>query len=251
MSFNIDNLQLVDDLDVSLDANDYVDPKPPAPIDAGNYGFRIKSMQLRKKRDSEELELQDGKYPIITIEMVEVVEPQENARPVALYQDFRTKPFERTDYSTGTKKMASALNDLIRSADATVSYNGLTEGLKTFEGLVASGAIFYARFDWTATDVEAAKEAVAEIETAATQAGQDLKSPEVRKAVNDVWKKFRTKGQSKFRNKAGVVVPFIDAADGSTIPARVEIPMDGFISQNELERVKLGPKQQRRQPVAA
>lgn len=238
-----ENHPFADDLDVQLDASTYVAPALPQPIDDGRYGFRIDpgTMSLRTDKDGKVI-YQDDKYPIVTIGKVEVVEGVERPRTQNLYQDVRTKPFTRRDPVTGDNVPASALADLILSADPTASFRGVEEGLRVLQGLVAQSAVFHARLRWTATDVKAAK---AEADAIKANA-DDPTSDETRKAVNEVWKKYRVQGQKNFNGK-----PYIDAADGDSIDARVEIPMDGFIAAADLSRVKLGPTFKRPQPVAA
>lgn len=232
--FDLKGQVFTDDLDVALDAATYADPQQPAPIDEGAYGFTIDPTTLELVTDKEgKLVLDDGKYPIVSIGMVEVVDPQESKRKVPLYQRFRTKPFDRFDYESRSNVVVNALSDLIRSADASVSYRGIEEGLNTLMSLVAQNAVFHARLRWSATDVEAAKEEAEAIRAAA----EDPKSDETRKAVNAVWKKYRVQGQRKFNGK-----PFIISKDGDQIPARVEVPMDGFIPVSQLDKVVLGPK---------
>jgi hypothetical protein len=246
MSFNIDDVQILDDLDVSVDQNDYVERQEPLPLTKGNYGVRIKSFDLRKLRDSEELQLQDGKYPIIVLQMVEIADAGQETnmvgRPVALYQDIRTKPFTRTDNTTGETSQANALGDLVRSADPSASFTGLKEGLALLQSLVAQGAVFYAPFDWEARDSSAAREAIEELESRARQNGEDVHGSAVRTARSAIYKKFTRKGMKNFKNDKGVIVPFITSTTGDPIAARVVIDvMKGFIPQSQLDKVKLGP----------
>lgn len=249
MNFDIDQLPITDDLDVSLDATDYVDVQPQLPLAAGNFGFRIKTFDLRRKYQGKvgadgqvEVDLQDGKYPSITLQMLEVVEPAESARGVALYQDVRTKPRVRKDFTSGGSALVSDLSDLIRSADSTASFTGLKEGIALLASLVAQGAIFYAKFDWTARDANATREALDDLKARANENGEDLKSTAIQTATKEIYKKFTKRGQGKFRNANGGFVPFLISTEGEQIAARTEIVMDGFISQVNLDKVKLGPK---------
>lgn len=244
-TFNIDDVQILDDLDVSVDQNDYVERQEPLPLTKGKYGVRIKSFDLRRVRDSEELQLQDGKYPIITLQMLEIADAgTETAmvgRQVALYQDIYTKPFERQDRASGGTVLVNSLGDLVRSADPSASFSGLKEGISLLQSLVAQGAVFYFDMDWIARDNGASREAIEELETRANQNGEDLNSAAVRAARNEVYKKFTRRGMKNFKNEAGVIVPFILSTTGDEIPARVEIVRNGFIPQSQLGKVKLGP----------
>jgi hypothetical protein len=249
---NIDDLNLVDDLDVSVDQDSYVEQQAPLPIAAGRYGFRIVDWDLARDRKGQpdangQLPVlkQDGKYPIITLKKVEVVYPAENARPVFLYHDVRTKPFSRTDRKTGQDVQVNNLGDLLRSADATASFSGLNEGLNLLKSMTAQGAIFHARLDWIAKDFAAIKAGVEEIKATATASGQSLDSKPVKDAINQVYKTYTRQGMNKFKNAEGVIVPFMPSAvEGEDdIPVRVEIPMSGFIpaSQVAAGQVKFGP----------
>jgi hypothetical protein len=189
--------------------------------------------------------LQDGKYPVITLQMIAIADAgAETAmvnRPVALYQDIYTKPFTRTDRVTQQEVMANALGDLVRSADPSASFSGLKEGLSLLQSLAAQGAVFYGKFDWIAKDSKASREAVTALEARAQANGEDLNSTAVRTARNEIYKKFTKRGMKAFKNEAGQYVPFMESSAGDQIQARVEITRDGFIPQSQLDKVKLGP----------
>jgi hypothetical protein len=228
--------------DVALDPSEYLDNQPVQPLVTGNYAFRIKGLSFRKaKKDSPELRLVDGKYPVLVLEQVEVVEP---TRTVALYQDFGTKPFTRKDFGTGQERPANNVADILRSHDAALRFGSLSEGIQMIQEIAQSGGLFHAFFDWTAQDMDGAKEAVTAIKLAAgapaDAQNKDLPE-EVRKKVNEAYGRFRLRGMKKFKNPAtGIVVPIWTSPAGNDVEARVEIR--NFISTNDLGKVKLGPR---------
>ena len=247
MSFDIDQLGLVDDMDVAVNASEYVPAAAPMPLAAGIYGFRVvpeNGYAIRAKSNDEPdvPQLQDGKYISITLKMIEIVDPVESKRVVALYQDIRTKPRPRTNFEAGTQILVNDLGDLIRSADPSASFSGMVEGYKLFQALVAQGAIFHAKFDWTARDADAINAELDRISERARMNGEDEKSTAIQTARKAVYKKFTKRGQAKFKNAKGQFVPFLTAQDGTKVDVRVEIPMDGFIDANDLDKVVLGPK---------
>jgi len=245
MSFNIDDLQILDDLDVSVDQDDYVERQEPLPLPKGNYGFRIKTLDLKKEFGKDTILLQDGKYPVIVIQMIEIADAgSETAmvgRGVPLYQDVYTKPFPRTDRASGAETMVNSLGDLVRSADPSASFSGVKEGYKLLQSLASQGAVFYAPFDWVAKDGKAARENVEALENMARKNGEDLNSTAVRKARNEIYGKFTRRGMKSFKNEAGTIVPFIEGTSGEAIQARVEIPRASFYPQSQLDKIKLGP----------
>lgn len=243
--FNIDALDLQDDLDVSVDQNDYAEASVPLPVPKGNYGFTIKAetMKLRTEKDGKTPVLRKG-FPVLTIGMVTIVDAGNSeageklkGRAVPLYQDFSLAPFDRDG------KKANILGDILRSANPSASFSGVKEGLMLLEQEATSGSVFYARMDWTASDMAAASEAADQLRELAEAQGQDTDSPEVKKAVGDVYNKFRKRGMSKFKNDKGEVVPFMLSTTGEQIPVRVEVPgQSGFIPQTQLDKVSLGPQ---------
>jgi hypothetical protein len=229
--FDTEGVVFADDLDVSYNPADYAAPALPAPIDEGRYGFRIDATTLSLAKNKEgELILRSGK-PMLKIGKVEVVSGVERPRTVNLYQDFALASFPRFNQETGGTDTVNNLADLIASADDTQAWQGQEQGLSILQSLVQSGAIFHARFVWIAKDVETAK---AEAQ-AVKDNSSDPTSPETKKLVNAVWKANTVKGQSKFNGK-----PYIAMASGD-VEARVEIPMEGFVLQSQLGKLKLGP----------
>ena len=242
--FNIDDIPVADDLSVAVDPETYKDVQPPMPITRGAYGVRIDPDTCNLVRYGEnhdkagELVLQDGLYPLLQVGMLEVVEGVETARKLPLFQTIRIKPRLRKDFNGGEDQQVSDLGELIRSGDATAKFSGWKEGLAILQSLIAQGTVFYFKLDWEAVDQKAIREEVEELKTSS----EDPRDAETRKAINQVYKTYTRRGQSKFKAANGDgYVPFMDGKDGSRIAARTVVPMDGFISQAQLSKVNLGP----------
>jgi len=72
----------------------YQDAPTRAPYDPGTYTFKIVKVSLRRDKTGQ-LRTNNG-FPVLCLEQVEILEPSERAGDkVFLYQDIRTKPFER------------------------------------------------------------------------------------------------------------------------------------------------------------
>lgn len=242
--FNIDEIPVADDLNVAVDPETYQDVQPPMPFTRGAYGVRIdpESCSLVKYGEQHEkageLVLQDGLYPLLQIGMIEVVEGVEAPRKLPLYQTIRIKPRTRKGFGGEADQLVSDLGELIRSGDATAKFSGWKEGLAILQSLIAQGTVFYFKLDWEAVDQKAIREEVEELKTAS----EDPRDAETRKAINQVYKTYTRRGQTKFKAPNGDgYVPFMEGKDGSRINARTVVPMDGFISQAQLSKVALGP----------
>lgn len=227
--FDIDSIDVQDDLSVALDPETYQDALPPMPLNRGVYGSRIKDMDLAKDKDGN-LQLQNG-YPTLIIKQVEVVEGVERPRSLYLYQRVAIKPRTRTNFETNTTTQVSDLADLVRSGDSSAQFSGWKEALGVLQSLVAQNTTFYHKADWEAADRDMIKEVVDSIKASA----EDENAPEVKKAISATYKTYTRRGQSKFKAPNGNgYVPYMLAADGSKIEARVVIPMEGFISQTQI-----------------
>jgi hypothetical protein len=150
---SLDDIEKLNDdvTDVQV-TDDYVDQSNPPPPLAGNYRLRVLDGDLKKDRDTGELIEQDGKYPIFEMRTVEIVEPAALTRKVALYQDVRSKPFDRQGYSG-----ASNFNDFLRSLDQTVRFVGVKAGVTALRELLGKDTSFLVQLDWEATDLDLVK----------------------------------------------------------------------------------------------
>lgn len=225
------DVTFVDDVDVSLNASEYVDPAPPLPLMAGVYGVRLTEAGMKRQRDEQgnptnQLVLKKDtngtpKYPVIEVRKITVAAPEEVVGRVAFpYQEFSTKPTVRKDFNAGGQEYPfNHLSAILRSTDATLNYRGLDEGLQLLKTLISDGAVFYVRVDWRAEDRGWIGEQVKAI-LAQKDAGE-ITEADANKALIEVrYKKGRLEGVAKFKNADGILVPEWIGPSGEEIPAR-------------------------------
>lgn len=248
--FDVPAVQFADDLDVSMNPDEYVDKAPPPPVTGGYYGFRIVKGGLKKVyQKPDEIVLVDKKYPVIVIEQIEIVSPEDlpgiSGRSVFLQgfgQEFGTKPFERPDFVTGGKVPANNLADIIRSSEAgqSESFRGTEEGLRLFQRLVADQTIFHGEVEWTAQDSKWVGVEVRALD-ALVKAGE-LTQEAARERMNEVrYKLGRQDNQAKFKLPTGGFAQTWTSPSGDEIEVRNFIKQ--FIPVSQLgKRYTLGPK---------
>lgn len=206
------NIGLIDDTEVAVDAKGYVGQSNPPPCPPGTYGFKVKAIDIKKDRNTGEPILKtvqkngkDYSYPTIVLEQLELVEPEDRHRLVMLYQDFSTKPFERVP-----GRAASQAGDLFRGFDTESSVTTL-ELIEALLAQAKSGQIFYADLDWKAADWGYAIEKVEEL---------GLRKPDDSKAINDLFQNAQQTGWYKFRNDAGKISHLWEGPSGTIVEAR-------------------------------
>ena len=146
MSTGLADLQLTDDLDCSYTPGATPLQGNPAPLRAGNYRLRITDLKPRM-RDNVPV-MTDGKYPVLTINSVEILEPEDKAgkKISNLWHDLRTKPFNRNGV------LVSPLADLLAAYDQTQGWHGLSEGRDLLAQFIADNRSFRCQLNWTAYD---------------------------------------------------------------------------------------------------
>lgn len=189
----LEDVNISDDLDVSINPDTYPDQQNPAPPAAGNYTFRIKKLSIRKDKDNN-IVLRDGKWPVYVLEQVEIVEPESAKRLVMLYQDVSTKPFNRDG------EMASAAADLVRAIDSTRPVQGLLGIDAVFAEALDQGTTFHAKLDWEAYDGDFAKQALEEAGLGGVKFAE--LDADDKKTASAIYAKARLKGMAKFPKKA-------------------------------------------------
>jgi hypothetical protein len=191
--FGIGDLAVGDDLDISLNNDDYQDQANPAPPAKGNYELRTLALGVRKTKEGA-LVLQGGKFPILVLEQVEIVDGYQDqngntvVRKVSLFQDVETRVFDRYGAS------ASQLNDLMRAYGAP-NYSGLDEAKNILKEMFETQATFRAQLDWGAYDklfIEAAREQL-EIPEA-----RENRDDNEKKILNAIYKQGRITGMQNF-----------------------------------------------------
>lgn len=145
--------------DDQFNPNDYQDAGTTILPQPGEYALRATSIARRKDSNGQVLE-KDG-YQTLVLNRIEIVDPQEESGTFAVFQDVRTKPFERKA-SGGRKVKVSQALDLIRSIDVDLSQevSGFAEAIDVAEAALSQGQVFHAKLGLKAVDSEAAKAAL-------------------------------------------------------------------------------------------
>lgn len=221
-----------DDLSIAVDPDTYQDQTNPPPPLPGNYRFVVLgNVEARKDKAGKPL-VTDGKFPILTIQRVRIVEPTEATKEFGLFHDIRTKPFDRF----GT--VVSDLGDIIRSMDQTRGWSGLREGVTLLEEMVGQSIPFAAQLAWGAYDGAFVEQAFDELGISKGSEKAALASGQISKDVyNGIYKKARL-GTKDFKpNGKGGLIPVCVGPSGASLEARPQIRK--FFPS--LEQVNLGP----------
>ncbi len=258
LKFGLDDLEVADDLDVSLDNETYQDQVNPAPPVAGNYGVRALSLDYKKfgkGHDKEGLPvLVDGKFPVLVIGMAEIVEGLGDGvtRKVGLFTELGTKPFDRFGSS------ASGMNDLARSYGLP-NYTGIADGISLLKEAFEANSVFAIGTDWTVYDSDFVEAAFEQLELD-RNVKWDERDEDEAKLVNVIYRAARTTGMRNFpydaaRGRFSHVLqlgdvtfenPITKANVTITVPHRAieaRIKVTSFIPKQAIEtgRKKLGP----------
>lgn len=227
--FDIDDIPVTDDLDVSNDPTTYQDPIAPPPPDEGAYQFRIllpKGQQdiLQRNRQTGEIVLREGKYPVLNISGVQLVNEGFNERKVYPFQSISTKPYTRRD-EKGHEVMVNNLSDLVRSHDTSLAFRGTKEGLVLVNQLVNDNAVFAAKFTWFAEDWRWRAEQLDALKANAEAANLEP----TREAKGKIYEMAKLEGQAKFRNpETGRYETTWTGPSGNEIPVKFQIKSRGF-----------------------
>lgn len=197
------------EFDVPVNDDTYQDPTPPAPLKEGNYRLRIVKFNLDKRQDGTP-NLTDGKWPVVNLERVEVVEPAELAGRVALtFERVYSKPFNRNG------GQASGLADIVRSHDQSAGFRSAGEGIEALARLVDAGGTFRARIGWEGYDKDHYEAQIASI------GGEGVAQPEQKKAFR---KQATIKGMKNFPAQAdGSYSSVAIGKSGATVEAKARI----------------------------
>ena len=203
--FGLSDLALSDDLDVSMDNDTYEDQANPAPPVAGNYLVRALTLDAATKKTGE-LILEDDKFPIFRLGMIEIVEGLVDAtgnpvsRKVGIFHDVKTKPFQRQGGG-----VASGIGDLTR-AYGTRSWSGLDpenpeSGISVLKEAFEQQATFAIALDWEAYDkafIDAAFEQLSLKTGKELYASGEKREDAEKKLVNAIYNAGRVKGMRFF-----------------------------------------------------
>lgn len=252
--FGLADLELENDIEIGVDnPNEYQDQTGPAPLAYGNYGFKITGISARRNRDTGELILQKERYPILSLDSVEVTEGLGDGvtRKVMVFQDVPTMPFDRNGFAV------SALSDLIRSIDATRQWKGIDEGKEILREAFDAGTQAHAQFDWSAYDKLFVDAAFEQLQLSKVKAER---TDEQNQAVNAIYRAARITGMKffEFNSNSEKFAPIINLGNITFRPGKNATPVTVEVEARTLEarstitryypstdaaggRVKLGP----------
>jgi hypothetical protein len=235
----------LDDFDFS-DTEGYQDQTGPVPPPTGNYELVIGKAALKRKKNSNELQLQDGKWPIYGIQSATIIGDSQferaeglednggglgsgKTRNIGLLYDVRTKPYERSG------RNVSSFVDLLRSFDvASSGVKDINEGVTVLTDFRNQGKSFRVRLDWFAEDYEARKAALAQF----GDTPEEQKAKLSKDAYSSYFKKYKATSMKAFeRNAQGIYQGYWKSPAGNLCEARLQIVR--FYSS--LETVRLGP----------
>ncbi len=207
----------------NYDPTQYADQGANILPEPGEYTLRVTSKK-RKEKDGEPV-LQKGIFPVLTLQRVEIVEPEDGGTH-GLFYDVRTSPFLRK-MTANSKAAVSPMTDLLRAIDVNLATDveSFETSIDNVEAELNNGATFRAKLGYKALDIDRAK---------AQLVGVDADDND---AVRQVWNS-NTYYTKAFRRQDGkgynttVVNP-----DGKILEAKLTI--DSFVSSNK--QGKLGP----------
>jgi len=217
-----------DDINVN---EDYQTPDAPKPVFPGRYIVQVCKWGYKTDKTGTPIIETEGanQYPILQLQSVKILEPVEYQREVYIYQDIKSKPFNRGD------KMVSKAADLLRAIDGNIVTSGGTAGLLAeLIPLLNGGCILPVRLDWAGYEKDYAND------TFDAAGGRDALSPAEQKAVFDAsrirgWRKIMASNIKKGGKKEKTSIWI--GPSGAEVECRSEIT--AFIGANE--NVTLGP----------
>jgi hypothetical protein len=192
------------DPEVYAEAGQQLIPTP------GVYRFRALSLGRKKDKNGDPI-LRDGKWPILMINRVEIVDPVDESGSFAVFEEIPTKPMMR---KLGGREVPAARHiDLMRAIDVETQVESFEEGIQEVEKLLSSGQTFVASLGYKAQDNEYAKARIADL-------GGFENAP--REAQNAAWNdaKFTTKD---FKLPGGGYKTRITGKSGKVLDAKLTL----------------------------
>ncbi len=155
----MEQFDIQDDLEVNPESYPDREIRMKLPL-PGNYVVKPAAWGFRKKKGTDELVLYkdsngNPKYPVISLQSVEITDPFEHGRKVVVFQDIQTKPFTREG------KLASPVADVLRAFDAGLSTSGTGEVIREVTDRFQGQIEFRARIDYSAYDKQYAEKLIA------------------------------------------------------------------------------------------
>lgn len=211
--------------------NDQYDFNPQQYADAGRNAilplpgeYRIKATSAKlKAKNGENVTYTDGNgntYRVVTINRIEIVEPEDENGQFSIFQDLSSKPYQRKGMG-GQMVPVSKVMDAIRAIDVTLSTEPTSWDdacdvlLREFQ----SGSTFNVRLGYKVLDLDGAK--------------ADLKGVDEndRQRVNEIFAEhtFYTKD---FRNEDGTFNSAVKSKDGARV-LEAKLVIDAFVASNK------------------
>lgn len=207
----------------NYDPTQYADQGATIMPEPGEYTLRVTSKSRKKDRVTGAEVMQKDKYPVLTLNRVEIVEPEDGGTHAVFY-DVRTSPFLRK--STGNTKVAvSPMTDLLRAIDINLSADveSFETSIDNVEAELNNGATFRAKLGFKATDFDNAK--------------AQLNGVDDPDAIRAIWN-ANTYYTKAFRRQDGKGYnTTVTTPDGKILEAKLVI--DSFVASNK--HGKVGP----------
>lgn len=229
------DVEILDDLGVAIDPREYAFQANPAPLTPGTYRFRATEVDVAKNKQNQPI-MVDDKFPILKLQKAAVVEPVENAREtVGVFQDVRTKPYERRG-AGGIKALVTDLNDWLFAFNAEEPIPSPDEARQLLQRHLESGDTFVARVEWVAQDRDYIDAEFAKV------GGKDNATKEQKDAIYKTSRKY-----TKDFVVNGALQSSITGPSGNVLDARLQLtflPSGKFNADGTFEPIsyKLGPK---------
>jgi hypothetical protein len=191
----------------------------------GHYLVRVVSGGLKKQKETNELVLaKDGK-PIISLNRIEVLEPEESAGSFKLFQDIYTNGFHPRNWKTGEvytdRPKVYEFVACLAAIDATAPAGIYGDDIETLDRLLQSKPTLTVRLTYQATDKALAQSLIA--------SGMDKKA---------AYKQATLKSQA-FKNADGTYRTETPGANGE--PVLAELRIAEFVRSDKAVDVVLGP----------
>lgn len=209
----------------NYDPTQYADQGANILPEPGEYTLRVTAKARKKDKNTGDVVLQKDKYPILTLQRVEIVEPEDGGTH-AVFHDVRTSPFMRK--ATANSKVAvSPMTDLLRAIDVNLAteVESFESSIDNVEAELNNGATFRAKLGYKATDFDAAKAKLATVDA------------DDNDAVRAAWN-ANTYYTKAFRRQDGKGYnTTVTTPDGKILEAKLVI--DSFVASNK--HGKVGP----------
>lgn len=203
--------------------NQYVDGGRSVPLPLpGEYEIRAVASKIKTDKDGNVIKSANAggdEFRTVTIQRIEITDPQEDNGQFALFEDVGAKPFSRA--SGKTQRPASRVMDNLRAIDINLSGEpaGWDDAADVLLRELQAGSTFNAKLGYRVLDIDGAKK---ELEALGQNATTEQK--------NEVWRK-NTYYTSHFRNADGSYNTSIKTPGGKILEPKLKI--ESFVPSNK------------------